>query len=182
MQLVAPVPNACSRPIEQTFMLAQARFREFNPKPIMQELDSHNAEHAEYWGALALVADAELAEAQRQDDADRARMRGEAPPPDARAGAEAGLHGAVDADIHLMLAGAPADETVSWVRPAGSVRCSAEAVGSLQRRRARDAHLMLADVLAKQAHGFLPMRHKHALRMSTLWTVRSHDTRACSSY
>jgi hypothetical protein len=52
------------------------------------------------------VAEAELAAAQRQDDADRARLRGEAPPADDRAGGEAGLHGAVDADIHLMLAGA----------------------------------------------------------------------------
>lgn len=72
----------------------------------MQELDNKNAEHAEYWAALAVVAEAELAEAQRQDDADRARLRGEAPALDDRAGAEAGLHTAVDADIHLMLAGA----------------------------------------------------------------------------
>lgn len=71
-----------------------------------QELDSRNAEHAEYWAALATVAEAELAAAQRQDDADRARLRGEAPPADDHAGGEAGLHGAVDADIHLMLAGA----------------------------------------------------------------------------
>ena len=100
------------------------------PRLWVQELDSHNAEHAEYWGALAVVADAELAEAQRQDDADRARMRGEAPPSDARVGAEAGLHGAVDADIHLMLAGAPADEGALCACPRlVSMCCKAGAVG-----------------------------------------------------
>lgn len=99
---------------------------------VTQELDSHNAEHAEYWGALAVVADAELAEAQRQDDADRARMRGEAPPADARAGAEAGLHGAVDADIHLMLAGAPAGEGAPCMYGGAGMCCRAGSVGQLR--------------------------------------------------
>lgn len=71
----------------------------------MQALDSKDPQHREFWDAMALVAEVELKEAQRQDEADRARLRGE-PEPEDRHASELGLHSAVDRDINLLLSGA----------------------------------------------------------------------------
>ncbi len=58
----------------------------------------------EFWEAMATVSEHELAEAQRQEEIDRARVRGEAPPPHLQR-REAGWHASIDADVSSMLAG-----------------------------------------------------------------------------
>ncbi|KAK9806113.1 hypothetical protein WJX72_002023 [[Myrmecia] bisecta] len=68
------------------------------------ELDVHNTEHVEFWKAIDTVCTAELQEAIRQDEIDRARMRGE-PPPAKYLKRETGVHGSVHADVQMMLAG-----------------------------------------------------------------------------
>lgn len=73
-------------------------------KSILQELDRYEAQHVEFWEAMATVAEHELAEAQRQEEIDRARVRGEAPPPHLQR-REAGWHASIDADVSSMLAG-----------------------------------------------------------------------------
>jgi Conserved mid region of cactin len=60
---------------------------------------------------MAVVAEHELVLAKRQDAADRAHVRGEAPP-DADTH-EAGLHSSIDRDVQLMLAGARPDSAVA---------------------------------------------------------------------
>lgn len=69
-----------------------------------QELDVQEREHADYWSALAIICQAEEAIAARQDEIDRARLRGDPPPP-APKNHERGLHGAVAADLEIQLAG-----------------------------------------------------------------------------
>jgi hypothetical protein len=70
---------------------------------MIQALDGKDPEHKAFWEALSVVADAELKEAVRQEEADRARLRGESAP-DAE-GDRGTLHSAVDTDIHILLAG-----------------------------------------------------------------------------
>lgn len=72
----------------------------------LQELDVQEREHADYWSALAIICQAEEAIAARQDEIDRARLRGDPPPP-APKNHERGLHGAVAADLEIQLAGEP---------------------------------------------------------------------------
>lgn len=71
---------------------------------MLQALDGKDAQHREFWDAMAVVAEVEHKEAVRQEEADRARLRGE-PEPDHLQGGELGLHSAVDTDIHLLLSG-----------------------------------------------------------------------------
>lgn len=70
----------------------------------MQELDSQDPMHKEFWDALMVIAEVELQEAVKQDELDWARLRGEAIPAKYTV-KEAGLHEAVDSDVQMMLAG-----------------------------------------------------------------------------
>lgn len=70
----------------------------------MQELDSQDPMHKEFWDALMVIAEVELQEAVKQDELDWARLRGEPIPPKYTV-KEAGLHEAVDSDVQMMLAG-----------------------------------------------------------------------------
>ena len=71
----------------------------------VQDLDVHVPEHVEFWAAMRTVAEHELGEARRQEEIDRARVRGEAPAPHLMS-REAGWHASIDADVSVMLAGA----------------------------------------------------------------------------
>lgn len=77
-----------------------------------QDLDVHETEHVEFWGAMRIVADHELGEARRQEEIDRARVRGEALAPHL-VSREAGWHASIDADVSVMLAGAQSSPHVS---------------------------------------------------------------------
>lgn len=68
------------------------------------ELDSQDASHLSFWRALAAVTEHELAAAVKQDDIDRARVRG-LPIPAKYLIREAGWHESLDADVAVMLAG-----------------------------------------------------------------------------
>jgi hypothetical protein len=58
----------------------------------------------QFWNAMAAVSEHELAEAQRQEDIDRARLRGEDLSSFAtRRGT--GWHSAIEADVSAMFAG-----------------------------------------------------------------------------
>ncbi|BAT96015.1 hypothetical protein VIGAN_08288100 [Vigna angularis var. angularis] len=67
------------------------------------DLDRATPTHVEYWEAL-LVYDWELAEARKKDAIDRARVRGEEPPPELLA-EERGLHYSVEPDVKRLLQG-----------------------------------------------------------------------------
>jgi hypothetical protein len=72
----------------------------------LQELDSKDEEHAAWWDSLVIVCDQELSMASRQQDADRARLRGY-DQPEVRRLREVGVHSAVDAQISELLSGTP---------------------------------------------------------------------------
>ncbi|DBA94110.1 hypothetical protein WJX77_004695 [Trebouxia sp. C0004] len=70
----------------------------------MQELDSQDPVHKQFWDAMMVIAEVELQEALKQDELDWARLRGE-PVPAKYTIKEAGLHESVDSDVQMMLAG-----------------------------------------------------------------------------
>ncbi|XP_028789932.1 cactin [Neltuma alba] len=68
------------------------------------DLDRETPTHVEYWEALLVVCDWELAEARKKDALDRARVRGEEPPAELLA-EERGLHASVEAEVKNLLQG-----------------------------------------------------------------------------
>ncbi|XP_075638708.1 splicing factor Cactin [Castanea sativa] len=68
------------------------------------DLDRATPTHVEYWEALMVVCDWELAEARKKDALDRARVRGEEPPAELLA-EERGLHSSIEADVRNLLQG-----------------------------------------------------------------------------
>lgn len=68
------------------------------------ELDRATPTHIEYWEALMLVCNWEIAEARKRDALDRARVRGEEPPAELLA-EERGLHASIDEDVRSLLQG-----------------------------------------------------------------------------
>ncbi len=71
---------------------------------VAQELDRYQDSHVQFWEAMAMVSEHELAESQRQEDIDRARLRGEEPSGAARH-LDTGWHASIDADMSSMFAG-----------------------------------------------------------------------------
>ena len=71
---------------------------------VFQELDSQDPVHKQFWDAMMVIAEVELQEALKQDELDWARLRGE-PIPAKYTIKEAGLHESVDSDVQMMLAG-----------------------------------------------------------------------------
>ena len=71
---------------------------------MLQSLDYRASERKDFWDALMVVADAELKEARKQDEVDRARLRGmREPNQDARE--DTGVQAAVDIDVQIFLTG-----------------------------------------------------------------------------
>ncbi|CAI8614734.1 unnamed protein product [Vicia faba] len=68
------------------------------------DLDRATPTHVEYWEALLVVCDWELAESQKKDAIDRARVRGEEPPAELLA-EQRGLHSSVEPDVKDLLHG-----------------------------------------------------------------------------
>ncbi|KAI3724031.1 hypothetical protein L2E82_35795 [Cichorium intybus] len=68
------------------------------------DLDRATPTHIQFWEALSVVCDWELAEARKKDTLDRARVRGEQPPAELLA-EERGLHSSIEADVKKLLDG-----------------------------------------------------------------------------
>ncbi|XP_022144570.1 cactin [Momordica charantia] len=68
------------------------------------DMDRATPTHIEYWEALLVVCDWELAEARKKDALDRARVRGEEPPAELLA-EERGLHSSIETDVKNLLEG-----------------------------------------------------------------------------
>ena len=71
---------------------------------VLQSLDYKNPERKDFWDAMMVVADAELKEARKQDEVDRARLRGMREP-DQDAREDTGVQAAVDIDVQIFLTG-----------------------------------------------------------------------------
>lgn len=70
----------------------------------VQSLDYKNAERKEFWDSLMVVAEAELKEARKQDEVDRARLRGMREP-DQDTREDRSVQAAVDMDVQIFLTG-----------------------------------------------------------------------------
>lgn len=68
------------------------------------ELDRATATHIEFWEAMMVVCDWEIAEARKRDALDRARVRGEEPPAELVA-EERGLHTSIESEVQNLLQG-----------------------------------------------------------------------------
>ncbi|OMO74856.1 hypothetical protein CCACVL1_16427 [Corchorus capsularis] len=68
------------------------------------DMDRATPTHIQYWEALMVVCDWELAEARKKDELDRARVRGEQPPAELLE-EERGLHSSIEADVKNILEG-----------------------------------------------------------------------------
>lgn len=68
------------------------------------DLDRATPTHIQYWEALLVVCDWELAESRKKDALDRARVRGEQPPAELLA-EEGGLHSSIETDVKNLLQG-----------------------------------------------------------------------------
>ncbi|KAF8392522.1 hypothetical protein HHK36_022865 [Tetracentron sinense] len=68
------------------------------------DLDRATPTHIEFWEALLVVCDWELAEARKNDALDRARVRGEKPPAELLAEGR-GLHSSIEGDVKSLLQG-----------------------------------------------------------------------------
>ncbi|XP_050227714.1 splicing factor Cactin-like [Mercurialis annua] len=66
------------------------------------DMDRQTQMHIDYWEALLVVCNWELAEAQKKDALDRARVRGEEPPAELLVD-ERGLHSSIESDIRNLL-------------------------------------------------------------------------------
>ncbi|XP_050204957.1 splicing factor Cactin-like [Mercurialis annua] len=66
------------------------------------DMDRQTQMHIEYWEALLVVCNRELAETQKKDALDRARVRGEEPPAELLVD-ERGLHCSIESDIRNLL-------------------------------------------------------------------------------
>lgn len=75
-----------------------------NGKLRLQSLDYKNPERKDFWDALMIVAEAELKEARKQDEVDRARLRGMREP-DQDAREDTAVQAAVDMDVQIFLTG-----------------------------------------------------------------------------
>ena len=84
----------------------------------MQSLDYKNAERKEFWDALMVVAEAELKEARKQDEVDRARLRGMREP-DQDAREDRGVQAAVDMDVQIFLTGQARSNSLPATYPTG---------------------------------------------------------------
>ena len=71
---------------------------------VLQSLDYKNTERKEFWDALMVVAEAEMKEAKKQDEVDRARLRGMREP-DQDAREDRSVQAAVDMDVQIFLTG-----------------------------------------------------------------------------
>ncbi|KAK4359531.1 hypothetical protein RND71_021760 [Anisodus tanguticus] len=67
-------------------------------------LDRATPTHINFWEALLVISDWELAEARKKDALDRARVRGEKLPPELAA-EERGLHSSIETDVKSLLEG-----------------------------------------------------------------------------
>ncbi|KAG6512171.1 cactin-like [Zingiber officinale] len=90
------------------------------------DLDIATPIHIRYWEALIIVCNWELAEAQKRDAIDRARIRGEQAPPEILA-EERGLHSSIEADVMNMLEGKRSKELELMQQRIESLMCSGTA-------------------------------------------------------
>ncbi|KAK1381277.1 Cactin [Heracleum sosnowskyi] len=124
------------------------------------DMDRATRTHIQYWEALLVVCDWELAEARKKEVLDRARVRGEQPPAELLA-EERGLHSSIEADVKKLLQGktyreleALQSEIASQMR-SGTAKVVEYWEAIIKRLRIYKAKACLKEIHAKMLHKHL---------------------------
>ncbi|KAL0812409.1 hypothetical protein Bca101_068852 [Brassica carinata] len=132
---------------------------------IKMYLDSDRATptRVQYWEALIVVCDWELAEARKRDALDRARVRGEEPPAELLA-QERGLHAGVEADVRKLLDGKTHSELVELQLDIESqLRSGSAKVVEYWEAVLKRLDIYKAKACLKEIHAEMLRRHLHRL-------------------
>lgn len=127
------------------------------------DLDRATPTHVEYWEALLLVCDWELAEARKKDALDRARVRGEEPPAELLA-EERGLHSSVEPDVKRLLQGKTHAELEALrVHIESEMRTGTAKVVEYWEAILKHLHIYKAKACLKEIHAKLLRKHLQSL-------------------
>ncbi|XP_056859725.1 splicing factor Cactin isoform X1 [Raphanus sativus] len=132
---------------------------------IKMYLDSDRATptRVQYWEALIVVCDWELAEARKRDALGRARVRGEEPPAELLA-QERGLHAGVEADVRKLLDGKTHSELVELQLDIESqLRSGSAKVVEYWEAVLKRLDIYKAKACLKEIHAEMLRRHLHRL-------------------
>ncbi|KAK7267846.1 hypothetical protein RIF29_20525 [Crotalaria pallida] len=127
------------------------------------DLDRTTPTHVEYWEALLLVCDWELAEARKRDALDRARVRGEEPPAEVLA-EERGLHSSVEPDVKRLLQGKTYGELVALeMHIESEMRTGTAKVVEYWEAVLKHLQIYKAKACLKEIHAKMLRKHLHRL-------------------
>ncbi|XP_014496201.1 cactin isoform X1 [Vigna radiata var. radiata] len=127
------------------------------------DLDRATPTHVEYWEALLLVCDWELAEVRKKDAFDRARVRGEEPPAELLA-EERGLHSSVEPDVKRLLQGKTRAELEALqVHIESEMRSGTAKVVEYWEAILKHLHIYKAKACLKEIHAKLLRKHLQSL-------------------
>ncbi|KAF8111718.1 hypothetical protein N665_0073s0074 [Sinapis alba] len=127
------------------------------------DLDRATPTRVQYWEALIVVCDWELAEARKRDALDRARIRGEEPPAELLA-QERGLHAGVEADVRKLLDGKTHSELVELQLDIESqLRSGSAKVVEYWEAVLKRLDIYKAKACLKEIHAEMLRRHLHRL-------------------
>ncbi|OIW11319.1 hypothetical protein TanjilG_20468 [Lupinus angustifolius] len=127
------------------------------------DLDRATPTHVEYWEALLVVGDWELAEARKKDALDRARVRGEEPPSELLA-EERGLHSSVESDVKDLLQGKTHAELEALrTHIESEMRTGTAKVVEYWEAILKHLHIYKAKACLKEIHAKMLRKHLHRL-------------------
>lgn len=123
------------------------------------ELDRATPTHIEFWEAMMVVCDWEIAEARKRDALDRARVRGEEPPPELVA-EEMGLHESVESEVKNLLQGKSCHQLESLQTQIESeMRSGTAKVVEYWEAVLKRLHIFKAKARLKEIHADLLRKH-----------------------
>ncbi|KZV41090.1 cactin [Dorcoceras hygrometricum] len=138
------------------------------------DLDRATPTHIQYWEALLVVCEWELAEANKRDALERARVRGEQLPPEIR-GEERGLHASIEADVKNLLQGKTYGELEALQSQIESqMRSGTAKVVEYWEAIIKRLHIYKAKACLKEIH--VKMLHKHLERLEAPAEVKNEET------
>lgn len=127
------------------------------------DLDRSTPTHVQYWEALLVVCDWELAEVRKKDALDRARVRGERLPPELLA-EERGMHSSIEADVKGLLQGKSYGELeVLQLQIEAQMQSGTAKVVEYWEAVLKRLHIFKAKACLKEIHAKLLRKHLQRL-------------------
>ncbi|KAJ7543872.1 hypothetical protein O6H91_09G056700 [Diphasiastrum complanatum] len=130
------------------------------------ELDRATPTHIEFWEAMMVVCDWEISEARKRDALDRARVRGEEPPPELIA-EEMGLHASVDPEVRNLLQNMSFHELEEWqAQIEAEMQSGTAKVVEFWEALLKRLHIFKAKARLREIHADLLRQHLQRLQDS----------------